>query len=270
MAETGHNPSTPAQEPSPSRPERAPTFLGRLTQAVRGRNWLTFLVELGIIVLGVAIGLQGDNWNESRKAENDARALIQNLRSEFVSNRASLETTRANLDGIIGASRELLALFGRQDIGMSEAELDSLIELTFFWPTWMPSNSVSQELMSSGHLSVLDDHGIKPLLFEWERNMRQVEDWNRRMERSSQDLIDYVKDHGSLRNTNHNRVAIERSALEVRNRPLLSESAFENYVGEKLMMAQFLANQYRRADELVDEIIGASERHAGGDEGRSE
>jgi len=266
MARIGHNPSTPAQEPSPSRPEGAPTSLGRLGKAVQGRNWLTFLVELGIIVLGVAIGLQADNWNESRMAENDARALIQNLRSEFVSNRASLETTRANLDGIIAASRELLALFGRQDIGVSETELDSLIELTFFWPTWMPSNSVSQELMNSGYLSVLDDDGVKPLLFEWERNMRQVEDWNRRMERSSQDLIDYVKDHGSLRNTNHNRVAIERSALEVRNRPLLSEPAFENYVDEKLMMAQFLANQYRWADELVDEIIGAPERYAGGDE----
>jgi hypothetical protein len=270
MVEIGHNPSSPTQGPSPNRSERATTFLGRLTQAVRGRNWLAFLFELGIIVLGVAIGLQADNWNESRTAEDDARALIQNLRSEFISNRASLETTRADLDGIMAASRELLKLFNYQDIGMSETELDNLIELTFFWPTWMPSNSVSQELMSSGYLSVLDDDGVKPLLFAWERNMRQVEEWNRRMERSSQDLIDYVKDHGSLRNTNHNRVAIGRSALEVRNRPLLSDATFENYVDEKLMMAQFLASQYRRADELVDEIIGASERYLGGGYGGSE
>jgi hypothetical protein len=270
MAEIGHNSSSPAQGPSPNRSDRATTFLGRLTQAVRGRNWLAFVFELGIIVLGVAIGLQADNWNEIRTAENDARALIENLRSEFVSNRVSLETTRTSLDEIMGASRELLALFGRQDIGMSESELDNLIELTFFWPIWMPSNSVSQELMSSGYLSVLDDDGVKPLLFEWERNMRQVEEWNRRMERSSQDLIDYVKDHGSLRNTNHNRVAIERSALDVRNRPLLFDPTFENYVDEKLMMAQFLASQYRRADEIVDQIIGASERHRGGPDGGSE
>ncbi len=153
---------------------------------------------------------------------------------------------------------------------MSETELDNLIELTFFWPIWMPSNSVSQELMSSGYLSVLDDDGVKPLLFEWERNMRQVEEWNRRMERSSQDLIDYVKDHGSLRNTNHDRVAIERSPLDVRNRPLLSDPTFENYVDEKLMMSQFLASQYRGADELGDEIIGASDRYLGGGGGGSD
>nr|NIV49406.1 hypothetical protein [Gammaproteobacteria bacterium] len=83
MAEIGHDPSPPAHEPPPNRPERTTTFLGRLTNAVRARNWLAFTVELGIIVLGVAIGLQADNWNERWTAKNDARALIQNLRSEF-------------------------------------------------------------------------------------------------------------------------------------------------------------------------------------------
>ncbi|MHC4977256.1 MAG: hypothetical protein ACYTF7_11750, partial [Planctomycetota bacterium] len=122
-------------------------------------------------------------------------------------------------------------------------------------------NSVSRELIDSNYLSVLDEDGIKPLLFEWERNLSEVAEWNRRMERSSQDLIDYVKDHGSLRNANHDRIAVERSALRVSNRPLLSEPGFENYVDEKLMMSEFLAAQYRAASELVDEIIGASESY---------
>jgi hypothetical protein len=120
---------------------------------------------------------------------------------------------------------------------------------------------VSRELIDSNYLSVLDEDGIKPLLFEWERNLSEVAEWNRRMERSSQDLIDYVKDHGSLRNANHDRIAVERSALRVSNRPLLSEPGFENYVDEKLMMSEFLAAQYRAASELVDEIIGASESY---------
>ena len=154
---------------------------------------------------------------------------------------------------------------------MSDTELDSLIELTFFWPTWMPSNSVSHELTSSENLSVLDNDGIKPLLFEWERNMRQVDEGNRRMERSSQDLIDYVKENGSLRNTNHSRVSIERSALQAPNRRLLAEPRFENYIDEKLAMSQFLAFQYRQTDALIIEIIDESERYAsGGARGRTD
>lgn len=240
--------------------ERTTTIFGRIAQALRGQNWRAVMIELGIIVLGVVIGLQANNWNARRATEVEVRALIQNLRIEFRSSRASLAATRTQLDRIMDSSRELLALFGRQDIGMSEVELDRLIEMTFFWPTWSPSDSVSRELINSGYLSVLDEDGVKPLLFEWERTLTHVEEWNRRMERSSQDLIDYVKDHGSLRNANHDRVSIERSALEVRNRRLLSEPRFENYVDEKLMMSQFLATQYQAASDLVDEIIGASGR----------
>ena len=240
--------------------ERTTTIFGRIAQAIRGQNWRAVMIELGIIVLGVVIGLQANNWNARRVTEVEVGELIRNLRIEFRSSRASLAATRTQLDRIMDSSRELLALFGRQDIGMSEVELDRLIEMTFFWPTWSPSDSVSRELINSGYLSVLDEDGVKPLLFEWERTLTHVEEWNRRMERSSQDLIDYVKDHGSLRNANHDRVSIERSALEVRNRRLLSEPRFENYVDEKLMMSQFLATQYQAASDLVDEIIGASGR----------
>jgi hypothetical protein len=56
----------------------------------------------------------------------------------------------------------------------------------------------------------------------------------------------------------------------VGNRRLLSEPRFENYVDEKLMMAQFLADQYRLVDELIDEIVSASERYVGVGDGGSE
>lgn len=248
---------------TPRRARRAPTFLGRLAHALRDQNWPAVVIEIGIVVLGVVLGLQANNWNERRETENEVRALVGNLRSEFLSNRASLETTRADLATIMESSRTLLSLFGRQDTGLSEAELDNLIERTFFWPTWMPSNAVSRELMNSGALSVLDDDGIKSLLFEWERRMRHVDEWNRRMERSSQDLIDYVKDNGSLRNTNHRRIAVERSGLGPGNRPLLRDPAFENHIDEKLVMARFLADEYGLAADLVADIIRASEQYLG-------
>lgn len=241
--------------------ERATTIVGRMGQALRVRSWRAVSIELGVIVIGVVVGLQANNWNERRATQDEVDALVESLRVEFESSRTGLEETRVQLDLIMESSRDLLRLFGRPDIDLSESELDSLIEMTFFWPSWLPSNSVSRELIDSNYLSVLDEDGIKPLLFEWERSLTEVAEWNRRMERSSQDLIDYVKDHGSLRNANHDRIAVERSALRVSNRPLLSEPGFENYVDEKLMMSEFLAAQYRAASELVDEIIGASESY---------
>ena len=257
--------SAPPPTPSDPSPRRPRTVLGRISQALREQNWTAVGIEVAVVVVGVLIGLQANNWNEMRKTERDVRALVQNLRGEFVSNRASLEAVRADLDAIMAASRQVLSLVGRPETGMSETELDSLIELTFFWPTWTPSSAASQELVTTGTLSILDDDGVKPLLFEWERRLRQVGDNNRRMERSSQDLVDYVKENGSLRNTNHSRISVERSPLAVSNRRLLSDPRFENYVDEKLVMAQFLADQYQQAEDLTGEIIRETERYVARD-----
>ena len=70
-------------------------ILRRIAQHVREQNWTAVGIDFLIVVLGVLVGLQAHNWNEARQTERDVRALVQNIRGEFVSNRASLETTRA-------------------------------------------------------------------------------------------------------------------------------------------------------------------------------
>ena len=42
-------------------------ILRRLTNAFRKQDWFTVFIETLIVVLGVFIGLQVNNWNESRQ-----------------------------------------------------------------------------------------------------------------------------------------------------------------------------------------------------------
>ena len=232
----------------------------RLSHHVREQNWTAIAIDFVIVGLGVLLGMQASNWNETRKTEHDVRALVQNVRAEFVINRASLEAARANLDTVMAMNQRLLSLVGLPETGMSDAELDSLIELTFFRPRWIPVIAASQELLNSGGLSVLDDDGVKPLLFEFERQLRAIDDRYRELEHSSDDVIDYVKEHGSLRNMNHRRISVERSRLPVGNRHLLSDPRFENRVDRKLVMTLFLSHQYRQIDEVIDAILRETDR----------
>jgi uncharacterized membrane protein len=41
-------------------------ILHRLTKSILEQNWLTVAVEIIIVVLGVFLGLQVNNWNEWR------------------------------------------------------------------------------------------------------------------------------------------------------------------------------------------------------------
>ena len=150
---------------------------------------------------------------------------------------------------------EILSIIGNRENQFQEKYLDSLIEISVFWPTWKPTNFVLNELKSSGKLSLLKNSKIKELLFEWERQSEIVNDWNRRMEKSSQDIIDYIKNNGSLRNINHNRISIKKSELDINNLILFNDSKFENQVDEKVLYSQFLENVYKETDRLINQIL---------------
>lgn len=51
-------------------------ILGRLAHAIREQNWFTVVLEVVIVVIGIFIGLQVDDWNQRRlERESDQRAL---------------------------------------------------------------------------------------------------------------------------------------------------------------------------------------------------
>ena len=42
-------------------------ILRRLVTSLREQSWLTLVLELVVVVVGIFLGLQVDSWNEARK-----------------------------------------------------------------------------------------------------------------------------------------------------------------------------------------------------------
>jgi hypothetical protein len=57
-------------------------ILRRLSDAFRRQDWFTVLVETLIVVLGVFIGLQVNNWNEARGLEAGVEEALLRVRDE--------------------------------------------------------------------------------------------------------------------------------------------------------------------------------------------
>lgn len=57
-----------------------------LADAIRGQNWLTVLIELTVVVVGIFLGLQIDDWNEQRKEYSLERGYIERLEADVDAN----------------------------------------------------------------------------------------------------------------------------------------------------------------------------------------
>lgn len=226
-----------------------------LSKGKTGKYLKYALGEIILVVIGILIALQVNNLNEDRKSNLELNKINQNLIQEFESNQIALNAAIAGLNWTKRGGLEILSIIGESDNEFNDTNIDSLIETSLFWPTWKPTNFVLSELKSTGKLSLLKSSKLKDLLFEYERQSEIVNDWNRRMEKSSQDIIDYIKNNASLRNINHNRISIRKSNFNFNNVSLFNDIRFENQIDEKVLFSQFLENVYEETDEIIKQIL---------------
>lgn len=128
-------------------------ILRRISDAFRQQDWFTVGVETLIVVLGVFLGLQVNNWNtsnaESRLAADYVKRLKRDLNQDLAALNSQIVYYNAVLESVLEAD-ELL--------GMEEPDPRALVvsayratELSFVGQeraTW-------DQIVSSGHLALL-------------------------------------------------------------------------------------------------------------------
>lgn len=58
-------------------------ILRRLTQSIRKQDWFAVVIETLIVVLGVFLGLQASNWNDSRETDQRAKDFSERLTADL-------------------------------------------------------------------------------------------------------------------------------------------------------------------------------------------
>jgi hypothetical protein len=137
-------------------------ILQRISKNVISQNWFTVVVEFVIVVVGVFMGLQVQDWNEARKARIEEVGLLSRL---YVETRELLETQREELMGLRERADILMGvnpvLFSQEPLRViSELECGRILASHVFRrpPDELP---VLDEMLSTGRFGILQDEDIK-------------------------------------------------------------------------------------------------------------
>ena len=58
-------------------------LLHRITEHVKDQNWFAVGLDFLIVVVGVFIGIQVNNWNVARGEQADAAIVLEQLEQDF-------------------------------------------------------------------------------------------------------------------------------------------------------------------------------------------
>lgn len=133
-------------------------ILRRLADALGEQNWFTVVLEVSIVVVGIFIGLQVDNWNQARKDRIDESAFISRLHEEIEGSSGFLQTLwerqQTTSQSIISALDIVFARSNRDELTGDEC---SAIGRSAFLLTVTVDLPSVQELTSSGRITVVQD-----------------------------------------------------------------------------------------------------------------
>ncbi|MBO6689339.1 MAG: hypothetical protein JJ931_12850 [Henriciella sp.] len=144
-------------------------ILRRLTTAFRKQDWFTVAVETLIVVFGVFIGLQVNNWNEARQDHAIARQLEAGLIADAS---IILEETRENIATMSDALEAMDALFDsliQADSVLVEADVAEKLSFAFYLPNHAKRSPALLEAQNDGTLSLLQDKELRHAILRWDR-----------------------------------------------------------------------------------------------------
>ena len=157
--------------------------------------------EILLVVVGILIAFQVDNWHESKLLSRQEKVLLENLKSEFELNLKTLEEVKSKNQKLYRSAIELQSLIGKGVAVIAKHNTDSLLFNTLLITDYQPNQFVLSQIKTGEKLEIIKSEELKRLLYEWDKALSvKTEAFNMLNSYFMNSLIPFLDDHTSIRN----------------------------------------------------------------------
>ncbi len=231
-----------------------------------GKYFKYALGEIILVVIGILIALQINNWNEQRKIQGNQEKYLMLLKTEALNN--LIEVNKAiNFANTthLWQTKIFKLIDGNQDT-ITENYLSKAFGKVFVYKnSFGYENSALSELKTSGDLKNVLNDSLRKYLIALEPLVLAVQDQEKHVIQNFEDCGQYLKRNGSLRtiadkNGGVDILGIPKSTnILSSNIHILSRDEFENnlitYTGAIKILASFVYPQLENHLNKIIEII---------------
>jgi hypothetical protein len=136
--------------------------LRSLAAHMRQQDWTAVAIEILIVIVGVFIGLQVSNWNDTRKENERGREYLQRLQAELLQD-AGMLTNISNFWTEVAANGEIAMTYAEDGVlhqGSAWQTLLAYYQASQVWPYRKPDVTF-QEIRSTGSLLLIRDTALR-------------------------------------------------------------------------------------------------------------
>lgn len=140
-------------------------LLRRTIKHLRNQDWSAVALEFVLIVLGIFVALQANNWNEARKDRKDEQQFMSRLHGDILLAEELTGRVRERrlelLRSLIGASD---VIFGRAGQRMLNDQECAAVGSSHFFNISISDLPSLAELTSTGRMAIIQDTELRTVL----------------------------------------------------------------------------------------------------------
>jgi hypothetical protein len=235
-----------------------------LTENKVSKYLLYAIGEIVLVVIGILIALQINNWNENSKERDIEQEYLVSLMEEFNYNLLELDNmihkNKNNADNAL----ELVNLMGPGSPSITEKEFaDLAMNMTNWEVQYRPNKAVLDEIISSGKLPVFSNDKLKFALSSYNGKLNKVKFQEEEHSDIRMRVIAVMNASGNAKKLITDKkwkvFGINESKFKLGNLQLLQSQELENELVDFILTARYLNSDYyselKKEVELVLELI---------------
>ena len=130
-----------------------------------GKYFKYAIGEIVLVVIGILIALQINNWNQSRLEKQTEKQILKDLKVEFDANFSDLKRVIRQHKIVFNEFSEIQRITNTNTY--NGEILDSLVFSTTKWFSFTQRPGASENLINSGNLSIISNKTLRDLLTQW-------------------------------------------------------------------------------------------------------
>lgn len=164
-------------------------IFSRIAQGVRKQDWFTAILELVILVIGIYIGLQVDDWVSERKDRQSETTYLELLARDVAELQKQVEAQHAFEKDKVDVAARAYELLTSDDPSTHQVELGKLLSSLSSRRTLILDSATYEQMVSSGHLQLIRDPELRDKLV---RHFGLMKTDAAIIGKNNQDLIDDI------------------------------------------------------------------------------
>jgi len=224
-------------------------------------NYIKYAIgEIVLVVIGILIALQINNWNEDRKTNLEEQRALLNIHSDFSKNEVLLMDLITTTQSSIDAGIKILNYTGNKEKPKTEDEFNDLLNILFSHDPYYPQNGFLDDLLNSGKLGIFENVDLRNLLSSWKPNLEILNEKFAGGVEGERILNNFIIENGIWLNADQitkvkRNVVFPKSGFDIDNRTFLEVSEFENLVENHVIGSDNYLSEQKKTLELLDDIL---------------